>query len=411
MDLLVERVAGLDVHRDTVMACARFPSDTGRRRESETREYGTTTAELRHLAEWLGDHGVTDVAMEATGVYWVPVYAALEDSFAVMLVNAAHMKNVPGRKTDVADAAWIAQLIEHGLLRASFVPPPDIRQLRSLTRYRRTLVNERTRAVQRLEKVLQDAGIKLTSVASSVLSKSGRDMLEALVAGVRDPEVLAELARGRLRPKIAALREALAGRFDHHHGAIVAEGLAHIDGLEASIARVSVEIDRLLEPHRWAVELLDTIPGVDLRTAEVIIAEIGVDMTVFPTAGHLASWAGLCPGNHQSAGKRGSGTTRPGSPWLRKALVEAALAAARTRGSYLAVRHARIRARRGKQRAAIATAHVILVAAWHMLNDRVPFVELGPDYYTRHHSPEAETRRLLRRLEALGHHVRIDSAA
>jgi transposase len=411
VELLVERVAGLDVHRDTVMACVRTPRDTGRGRASETREYGTTTAELRLLAAWLSEGGVTDVAMEATGVYWVPVFAALEADFEVMLVNAAHMKNVPGRKTDVADAAWIAQLVEHGLLRPSFVPPPDIRQLRSLTRYRRTLVNERTRAIQRLEKVLQDAGIKLTSVASTVLSKSGRDMLEALVSGVRDPEALAELARGRLRPKIPALREALAGRFDHHHGAIVAEGLAHIDGLDASIARVSGEIDRLVEPHRWALELLDTIPGVSQRTAEVIIAEIGVDMSVFPTAGHLASWAGLCPGNNQSAGKRGNTATRPGSPWLQKALVEAALAASRSRGTYLSARHARIRARRGKQRAAIATAHVILVSAWHMLSGRVPFAELGPDYYTRRHSPEAETRRLVRRLESLGHTVRIDPAA
>jgi transposase len=411
VELLLERVAGLDVHRDTVMACARFPRDNGRGRATETREFGTMTAELRHLGEWLGERGVTDVAMEATGVYWVPVFAALEADFEVMLVNAAHMKNVPGRKTDVADAAWIAQLVEHGLLRASFVPPRDIRQLRSLTRYRRTLVNERTRAVQRLEKGLQDAGIKLTSVASSVMSKSGRDILDALVAGVRDPEVLAELARGRLRSKIPALREALAGRFDHHHAAIVAEGLAHVDGLEESIARVSVEIERLLEPHRWAIDLLDTIPGVNLRTAEVIVAEIGVDMTVFPTAGHLASWAGLCPGNHQSAGKRGNGATRPGSPWLEKALVEAALAASRTRGSYLAVRHARIRARRGKQRAAIATAHVILVSAWHMLSTRTTFVELGPDHYSHRHSPEAETRRLVRRLESLGHSVHIDSAA
>lgn len=411
MELLLERVAGLDVHRDTVMACVRTPRKSGRGRATETREFGTTTCELRFLARWLREQAVTDVAMEATGIYWVPVFAALEADFEVILVNAAHMKNVPGRKTDVADAAWLAQLVEHGLLRASFVPPPDIRHLRSATRYRRTLVNERTRAVQRLEKTLQDAGIKLTSVASSVLSKSGRDMLDALIAGVRDPDTLAELARGRLRPKIPALREALAGRFDRHHAAIVAEGLAHIDGLDGSIARVSIEVDRLVEPHGWAIELLDTIPGVDRRTAEVIIAEIGVDMTVFPTAAHLASWAGLCPGNNQSAGKRGKGTTRPGSPWLQKALVEAALAASRTRSSYLAARHARIRVRRGKQRAAIATAHVILVSAWHMLSQRVPFEELGPDYYTRRRSPEAETRRLVRRLESLGHTVRIDSAA
>jgi transposase len=411
LELLLERVAGLDVHRDMVMACVRIPRASGRGRASETREFGTTTAELGLLASWLAELGVTDLAMEATGVYWVPVFTALEGRFAVMLVNAAHMKNVPGRKTDVADAAWIAQLVEHGLLRASFVPPPDIRHLRALTRYRRTLVNERTRAVQRVEKVLQVAGIKLTSVASTVLSKSGRAMLDALVAGVRDPDVLAELARGRLRPKIPALRAALAGNFDAHHAAIVAEGLAHIDGLDGSIERVSAVIDALIEPHRWALELLDTIPGVNARTAEVIIAEIGVDMSVFPTAGHLASWAGLCPGNNQSAGKRGNTSTRPGSPWLQKALVEAALAASRSRGTYLSVRHDRIRARRGKQRAAIATAHVILVSAWHMLTGRAPFVELGADYYSRRQSPEAETRRLVRRLESLGHNVHITPAA
>ena len=411
MELLLERVAGLDVHRDTVVACARFPRPSAHGRTSETREFMTTQSELVLLRTWLSELAVTDVAMEATGVYWVPVFAALEDSFKVTLVNAAHMKNVPGRKTDMADAAWIAQLLEHGLLRPSFVPPADIRQLRSLTRYRRALVNERTRAVQRVEKALQDAGVKLTSVASTVLTKSGRAMLEALVAGVRDPGVLAELAKGRLRPKVPQLREALAGNFDHRHAAIVAECLAHIDGIDASVEHISAEVALLLEPHRWAIELLVSIPGVQLRTAEVIIAEIGPDMSVFPTAGHLASWAGLCPGNHSSAGKSTKGTTRPGSPWLQKALVEAALSASHSHGSYLAVRHARIRARRGRQRAAVATAHAILVAAWHMLTNRSPFAELGPDYYQHHRDPQAETRRLLRRLEALGHKVVIDTAA
>lgn len=411
MELLLERVAGLDVHRDTVVACARFPRPSGRGRDSQTREFGATQSELALLRAWLAELAITDVAMEATGVYWVPVFSALEDHFAVVLVNAAHMKNVPGRKTDMADAAWIAQLLEHGLLRASFVPPADIRQLRSLTRYRRALVNERTRTVQRLEKALQDAGVKLTSVASTVLTKSGRAMLEALVAGVRDPAVLAELAKGRLRPKVPQLREALAGNFDHRHAAIVCECLADIDGIDSSVSRISAEVALLLQPHRWAIELLVSIPGVELRTAEVIIAEIGSDMSVFPTPGHLASWAGLCPGNHSSAGRSTKGTTRPGSPWLRKALVEAALSAAHSHTSYLAVRHARIRARRGKQRAAVATAHVILVSAWHMLRDRVPFADLGPDHYQRRRDPQAETKRLLRRLEALGHKVEIDPVA
>lgn len=411
MELLLERVAGLDVHRDTVVACARLPRPSGRGRASETREFMTTQSELALLRAWLADLAVTDVAMEATGVYWVPIFTALEADFEVVLVNAAHMKNVPGRKTDVADAAWIAQLLEHGLLRASFVPPADIRQLRSLTRYRRALVNERTRTIQRMEKALQDAGVKLTSVASTVLSKSGRAMLEAMVDGVRDPNVLAELAKGRLRPKIPLLREALAGNFDQRHAAIVAECLVHIDRIEGSVGRISAEIAVLLEAHRWAVDLLVSIPGVELRTAEVIIAEIGSDMSAFPTAGHLASWAGLCPGNHSSAGKSTKGTTRPGSPWLHKALVEAALSAAHSHSSYLAVRHARIRARRGKQRAAVATAHAILVAVWHMLSNGVPFDDLGPDYYQRHRDPQAETKRLMRRLEALGHKVVLDPAA
>ena len=378
MELLLERVAGLDVHRDTVVACARFPRPSGHGRASHTREFMTTQSELALLRAWLSDLAITDVAMEATGVYWVPVFSALEDNFNVVLVEPrAHMKNVPGRKTDMADAAWIAQLLEHGLLQPSFVPPADIRQLRSLTRYRRALVNERTRTVQRLEKALQDAGVKLTSVASTVLTKSGRAILEALVAGVRDPAVLAELAKGRLRPKVPQLRDALAGNFDQRHAAIVAECLAHIDGIDASIAHISAEVALVLEPHRWAIELLVGIPGVQLRTAEVIIAEIGSDMSVFPTAGHLASWAGLCPGNYSSAGKSTKGTTRPGSPWLQKALTEAALSASHSHSSYLAVRHARIRARRGKQRAAVATAHVILVSAWHMLTNRVPFAELA----------------------------------
>lgn len=280
-----------------------------------------------------------------------------------------------------------------------------------MTRYRRALVNERTRTVQRVEKSLQDAGVKLTSVASTVLTKSGRAMLEALVDGVRDPAVLAELAKGRLRPKIPQLREALAGNFDQRHAAIVAECLAHIDGIDASVERISAEVTTLLEPHRWAVELLVTIPGVELRTAEVVIAEIGPDMSVFPSSGHLASWAGLWPGNHSSAGRSTKGTTRPGSPWLQKALVEAALSASHSHTSYLAVRHARLRARRGKQRAAIATAHVTLVAAWHMLSDRVAFAELGADYYQRRRDPDAEAKRLVRRLEALGHNVVLGPAA
>jgi transposase len=411
MELLFERVAGLDVHRDTVMACVRFPKPNGKGRLSETREFSTTVSGLRVLRDWLTAQAVSHVAMEATGVYWVPVYVTLEDDFELLLVNAAHMRNVPGRKTDVADAGWIAQLLEHGLLRASFVPPREFRQLRNLCRYRRTIVAERVRVIQRVEKTLQDAGIKLTSVASTVLTLSGRDMLNAMVAGERDPARLAELARGRLRPKIAALTEALAGRFDDHHGVLIGQALAHIDQLDASIAEVSVKIAALNEPHVWALELLETIPGVSRRIAEIVVSEIGVNMAVFPTAGHLSSWAGLCPGNNTSAGRTGPGSCRPGSPWLRQALVEAAWAASRTKTSYLSARHARLRSRRGKERAVIATAHSILVASWHMLSKREPFNELGHDYYSLRHSPQTEAQRLLKRLAALGVSVTVQPAA
>jgi transposase len=326
-------------------------------------------------------------------------------------VNAAHIKNVPGRKTDVADAGWIAQLAEHGLLRSSFVPPEDIRRLRSLIRHRATLVNERTRVIQRLEKALQDAGIKLTSVASTVLTKSGRDILEALVAGERDPRALANLARGRLRPKIPALAEALEASFEQHHALLVREGLAHVDFLDAAIKRVSAAIDQVLLPHVGAIQLLQTIPGVGKKVAEVIVAEIGVDMSRFPTAAHLASWAGMCPGNNRSAGKRGPGNTRPGSRWLRQALVEAGHAAARTQGSYLSVRHARISKRRGKQRAAIATGHAILVACWYVLTHGVHYQDLGTGHLASRLSPEVEAQRLVRRLEAIGHRVTLEPAA
>ncbi len=296
MDVVVERCAGLDVHKESVSACVRCPGERGRRR-SEQERFGTTTGELIRMSAWLSRFGVVEVVMEATGVYWKPVFYRLEDDgFVVKVVNAAHVKNVPGRKTDRADAAWLAKLCEHGLLRASFVPPPDIRRLRDLTRYRKTQANERTRVAQRVEKVLQDGGIKLSSVASNILGVSGRAMLDALAAGERDPQVLSELARGRLRPKIAELTEALTGRFGAHHGVMVAEMLAHIDELDASIARVSAEIATVIAPHEWAVELLDTIPGINRIGAEIIIGEIGVDMGRFPTAEHLASWAGMCPG-------------------------------------------------------------------------------------------------------------------
>ena len=411
MEVVFECCAGLDVHKQSVTANARYPGE-GHRRHVVSRQFATTTRELLAMADWLAGFGVTHVAMEATGVYWKPVYYVLEGAgFELLLVNAAHVHNVPGRKTDQNDAAWLAQLLEHGLLRASFVPPPPIRELRDLTRYRKAQGNERTRAAQRLEKVLQDAGIKLSSVATNILGKSGRKMLDALVAGTTDPDVLADLALGRLRPKIVDLQDALLGRFGRHHALMVAEMLAHIDYLDASIDRLSIEIDGVIAPFADAVALLDTIPGINKRGAEIIIAEIGADMSVFPTAGHLASWAGLCPGNNESAGKHRSGKTRPGSTWLRTELVEAANAAARTKGCYLGARYHRINARRGHQRAAVAVAHTILVICWHVLAEQRPYEELGSDYLSQHHNPAAETRKLVHRLEALGHRVNLEPVA
>jgi transposase len=405
MEVLFDRAAGLDVHRDQVTACARVPRPSGRGRSSTVAEFSTTAAGLAGLAGWLADAGVTHVAMEATGIYWRPVFFALEGRFELMLVNAAHMRNVPGRKTDVADAKWIAQLMEHGLLRPSFVPPPDIRRLRNLTRYRKTLINERGRVIQRLEKNMQDAGVKLSSVTSTTLSVTSRHITEAMIDGERDPVVLAEMAKGRLRPKIAELQQALVNHFDDHHATVARCGLGHLDQLDEAISDVSEVISGVIEPHQWAVGLLITIPGVSTRTAECLIAECGSDMSVFPTAGHLASWAGMCPGNNKSAGRTGAGTTRPGPIWLRQHLIEAAHSTARTRGNHLAARHARVRARRGSKRAAVATGHAILIAAWHMLARREPFNDLGTDYYRADTAVEA--RRLIKRLKTLGVEVSI----
>ena len=412
MDLLVERVCGLDVHRDEVAACARTPSmkRAGARLTSQAR-FKTHGVGLQEMVTWLRDLDVSVVAMEATGVYWRPVYYALEDAgIEAKLVNAAHIKNVPGRKTDTADAAWICQLAEHGLLNASFVPPDGIRALRELCRYRKSLIHERGRVIQRLEKICQDGGVKLTSVTSAVLTKTGRAIIEALIGGEHDPAVLADLARGRLRPKIGQIEEALVHRWRPHHGVVAAAGLAHLDALDVQIAQVSAAMVVAREPYEWAIELLCTIPGVEVRSAETIVSEIGVDMSVFPSAGHLASWAGMCPGNNESAGKHGPGFTRPGAPWLRQGLIEVAHAVARTKGNHLTERHRRIRARRGPKRAAVATGHAVLIAVWHILDRRTAFENLGVDYNSRRHDPEAETRRLISRLEHLGHHVTLATA-
>jgi transposase len=408
MERVVERGCGLDVAQKTVAACVRLPGPGGGRQEI-IRTFGTMTADLLALRDWLQAHGVTHVAMESTGVYWKCIYYLLEDAFTVLLVNAAHMQQVPGRKTDVKDCAWIAQLLEHGLLRGSFVPPAPIRELRDLTRYRKAQIQERSREATRLHKVLEDAGVKLAAVASDVLGVSGRAMLEALVHGTTDPAVLAELARGRLRAKLPALRQALAGRFGPHHRFLVARILAHLDYLDEAIDECSARIAEMLGPLAAAVARLTTIPGVQQRTAEVLVAEIGTDMSRFPTPAHLASWAGMCPGNNQSGGKRKSGKTRKGSKWLRTALIEAGQAAARTKATALGARYRRLVRHRGHRKAVVAVGHEILVLAHTLLARDTTYHELGADYFDRRHT-ERTIRRCVRVLERLGHRVTLEPA-
>jgi transposase len=356
MEQVFERVCGLDVHKATTAACVRVPDGKGKRVQY-VQTFGTTTADLLALRDWLDAHGVTHVAMESTGVYWKPVYYVLEERVTCLLVNATHVKKVPGRKTDVQDCVWLAQLLEHGLLRGSFVPPAPNRELRDLTRYRKSLIQERAREANRVHKLLEDAGIKLATVARDVLGTSGRAMLEALVQGTSDPAVLAELARGRMRAKLPALPPALAGHFRPHHAFLAIQILAHLDHLEGTVATLSERIAALLAPFADAVQRLDTIPGVNQRTAEVLVAEIGVDMSRFPRDRHLASWTGICPGNHESAGKHKSGKTRKGNIWLRAALIEAALGATRTTNSAVAARYRRVLRHRGHKKAIVAVAH------------------------------------------------------
>ena len=385
----------------------------GKRRGVATHKqrFATTTGGLSQLAAWLGGHAVTVVGMEATGVYWKPVYYALEDCFEVWLCNAHHVKNVPGRKTDMSDAEWLADVVAHGMVRPSFVPPPPIRELRDLTRYRKRQIDTRTAEVQRLEKVLQDAGIKLSSVAAEVLSKSGRTMVEALIAGETNPTALAEMAIGRMRIKRPALTEALSGHFGPHHAVAARQILDHVDFLDASIATLSEQVATRTTPFTAAIGLLVEIPGISRRSAESIIAETGGDMSRFPSPAHLASWAGLCPGNHESAGKRRRVGTTNGNRWLRRVLIESARAAARTKGSYFGAQYRQIAHRRGPNKAAVAVAHSLLDVTWHILSTGERFSDLGADYYQRHRDPERITRRLVHQLEQLGHTVTITPAA
>ena len=406
MDVILQRPAALDVHKEQVTACVRYPVPDGSWAE-EVREFKTTVGGLLVLHDWLQAHGVTQVAMEATGVYWKPVWAILEDGFECILVNARHVKNLPGRKTDVKDAEWLCQLLEAGLLAASFVPPKPIRELREFTRYRAAQIKERQREANRLHKALEPAGIKLDCVATDILGKSGRDMLDALCSGTSDPEVLAELARGKLRKKIPQLKEALQGRFDARRALLIGAILAHLDFLDEQIERLSDAIEEQLRPFQPAVELLRSLGGIETRTAQNIIAEIGPDMSVFPTAGHLASWAKQCPGNNQSAGKRKSGRTPKGPKWLDDALKNAAMAAIRTNDSYLQAQYKRLKPRLGHGRALGAVKHSILCAIWHMLTTGELYHDLGGDYF-RKRDPERQTKRLIAQLERLGHRVTLE---
>jgi transposase len=403
MQALYRCCAGLDVHKDTVVACVRRLDHQGHAHE-EVRTFGTMTGALLTLADWLAQAGVTHVAMESTGVYWKPIYHVLEGQFELLLVNAQHIKQVPGRKTDVKDCAWIAQLLQHGLLKASLVPPPFQRELRDLTRQRSQLIAEHARVAQRIQKVLEDANIKLASVASDVLGASGRDMLRALIAGTTDPKRLAELARGKLRGKIKPLQQALLGRVTEHHRFLLRMHLEHYEQLERLAEEFSRRIEDQLAPFAQEMELLQTIPGIAARTAQVLLAEVGPDLTPFATANHLASWAGVCPGNNESAGKRRTGRTRKGNQWLRSALTQMAWSASRAKDSYLAAQYRRLSARRGAKRAAVAVSHTLLVIVYHVLTRQQPFQDLGPAYLD-HLAPDRLTRQLVKRLERLGHKV------
>lgn len=410
MEAIYESVCGLDVHKKTVAACIRRAVSGGRARE-EVRTFGTMTGDILALADWLAQAGVTHVAMESTAAYWKPIYNILDGQFEVVLVNARHIKQVPGRKTDVKDCQWIAKLLQAGLLRASFVPPRSLRELRDLTRHRTKLTQARAAVVNRLQVILEDANVKLASVASDVLGASGRAMIEAIIAGESDPDKLAEMARRRLREKIPALRVALEGRVSEHHRFMLQLFLREVDFFDAAIDELGRRIETVSEPlFREAVGLLSTANGIQQRLAENILAEIGTNMAQFLSHKHLSSWGGMCPGNNESAGKRRSGKTPKANRWLTGALGEAAWAASRTKNTYLSALFRRIAARRGKKRAVVAVGHAILVAIYHMLKNRVPYADLGAAHFD-HLNPERVTRYHLKKLERLGVRVTVEACA
>jgi transposase len=409
MEALHQRCAGLDVHKKTVVASVRLAE--GSKVVTEVKTFATTTSGLLSLSDWLSGNGCTHVAMEATGVYWKPVWHVLSDGeMELILANAAHVKNVPGRKTDVSDATWLAELLAHGLIRASFVPDGQTQELRVLLRTRKQLVREQTRHTQRIHKTLEDANIKIESELSDMLGKSGRAMLNAIIAGETDPARLAALAHPGVKSPQAKLQEALRGRVTAHHRFLLKLHLGQIDQLDAAISTIDSEIEANLAPFRTAVELVSTIPGVGPLGAQVIVSEIGTDMSRFPNAGHLLSWAGLCPRNDESAGKRRSTRLRKGAPWLKTMLVQCAWAAKRKKASYLQAQFLRLRSRRGPQKAICAVAASILTAVYHMLKDGTPYEDLGPDHFVRR-SKTTQTQRLVRRLEHLGYTVDIKPLA
>jgi len=405
MQILYQRCCGMDVHKKTVVACLLISTPSGRAHK-EIRTFGTTTPEILALGDWLRESECTHIAMESTGVYWKPIYNLLEAEFTLLVVNATHVRNVPGRKTDVKDAEWLADLLRHGLLQASFVPPAPQRALRELTRYRGTLIQDRARCANRVQKVLEDTNIKLASIVSDIQGVSARAMLTALLAGETNTETLADLARGRLREKRDQLLPALEGHVRDHHRFLLTELLAQIDYLDEAVTRVNDEIAVCMADSEEAIDRLDAIPGVSRRVAEVVLAEIGSDLSRFPTAGHLASWVGLCPGHNESAGKRYSGRTRHGNPWLRQALIEAAHGAARSKRTYLQAQYYRLAARRGRKRAIVAVAHTLVVIIYQMLKRGSVYQDLGPTYFEER-DRQAVTRRAVKRLERLGYNVSI----
>jgi transposase len=409
MQVVYERCAGLDVHKRTVVACANTP-DAGGQSHKERRTFSTMTKEISQMRDWLKALGVTHVAMESTGVFWKPIYNVLEGHFELLVVNAQHIKAVPGRKTDQKDAEWIADLLRHGLLRASFVPSAQERELREFTRHRTKLSQERTRVINRVQKVLEDANIKLAAVASDLMGKSAHAMLQALLQDDVDPAALAGLALGKMRTKRELLEQALTGLLKEHHRILIREHLTHIETLDEAIVRASSEIAARMRPFEAQLTRLETIIGIKRRLAEVILAELGSNMGRFPSARHLASWAGMCPGNRQSAGKRLSGKTRKGSPWLRTALIEAAHAASRSKNTYLSAQYHRLTARRGAKKAAVALGHTLLVIIYHVLTQEKDYEDLGENYFDER-ARQAVEKRLVHRLENLGYQVSLTPMA